>query len=81
MRSHIESLGGEVEFTTIAVGMVVARVPAGRIAELAAQPDLIRVVEDGLLHSDLAIMDDATLVSAPGGSGKAASSEESTTPR
>ncbi len=65
--SHIESLGGEVEFTTIAVGMVVARVPAGRIAELAAQPDVIRVVEDGLLHSDLAIMDDATLVSAPGG--------------
>ncbi len=67
VRIKVESIGGDVEFTTLAVGMVIARVPAGRIAELAGQADVIRVIEDGLLDSHLSIMDDATLVNAPGG--------------
>jgi hypothetical protein len=67
VRSAIEDLGGEFEFSTIAGSLVVGRVPAGRIPELAEHPDVLRITEDGLLHSALDIMDDATLVNAPGG--------------
>lgn len=67
VRAAIEGLGGSVEFSTIAGSLVVARVPAGRIAELATYPDVLGISEDVLLESTLDIMDDAALVSAPGG--------------
>ncbi|MEE4271354.1 MAG: S8 family serine peptidase, partial [Thermoanaerobaculales bacterium] len=67
VRSAVEELGGEFEFSTIAGSLVVARVPAGRISSLAEHPDILRISEDVLFYSTLDIMDDATLVSAPGG--------------
>ncbi len=65
--AEIEGLGGEVEFSTIAGSLVVARVPASRIAELGRHPDVLRVVEDQVFDSHLTTMDDATLVNASGG--------------
>lgn len=67
VRAEIGRLGGEVEFSTIAGSLVVARVPASRIDELGRHPDVLRVVEDRVSHIQLDIMDDATLVNAAGG--------------
>lgn len=67
VRTEIEARGGEFEFSTIAGSTVVARMPAGWISNLAEHPDVLRVVEDSMLHSDLTIIDDATLVNAAGG--------------
>lgn len=67
VRSEIERLGGEFEFSAIAGSLVVGRVPAARIAELGRHPDVLRISEDRLEHEHLDIMDDATEVSSSGG--------------
>ncbi len=67
VRSEIENLGGDFEFSTVAGSLVVARLPAGRIPELALHPDVLRISEDRLEDEHLDIMDDATRVGDSGG--------------
>jgi len=64
---EIERLGGQLEFSTTAGSLIVARVPASRIAELGRHPDVLRVFEDQTCHGQLTTMDDATLVNVAGG--------------
>jgi len=67
VRSEIERLGGEFESAIVAGSLVVARVPAARIAELGRHSDVLRISEDRLESAQLDNMDDATRVSASGG--------------
>ncbi len=63
----IENLGGTVESRMIAGNTLVATMPAGLVHHLATVPGVMRVVEDSLMHADLNIADDASMVAATQG--------------
>ncbi len=60
----IIGLGGEVEFNTIAVNAIIARIPAGAISKIAALPKVARISEDKVMDMFLNIADDASLVTS-----------------
>lgn len=69
IKAAITGMGGEVEFSTISVNAIVARVPAGSIPKIAALPMVARIAEDRLMDMHLNVADEASLVSSikPGG--------------
>ncbi len=68
VRTVVAALGGEVEFGTICVNALVAKVPVGAIAQVAALDEVARVIEDKLREKKLDIAADATRVRDPSGS-------------
>ena len=64
VKAAITGVGGEVEFSTIAVNAIVARVPAGAIATIAALPKVARISENKKTGAHLNVADDATLVTS-----------------
>ncbi|MEL7449670.1 MAG: S8 family serine peptidase [Pseudomonadota bacterium] len=53
VKAAIMSLGGNVEFTTIAGNMIIATIAPDAIAELANEPGILRIVEDSEMESHL----------------------------
>jgi hypothetical protein len=51
VRDALAGLGGQVEFTTTAGGVVVALVPAGQVAQIARLPDVAKVTNDKRMES------------------------------
>lgn len=66
VRTAVESLGGIVEFGTIAINALVAQVPASSLDGVASLDQVARIAEDILTEGNLTNADDATKVSDTG---------------
>ena len=64
VKAAIIGLGGEIEFTTLAVNTIVAKMPAGAIKTLAVNPDVRRISRDKLMEQHLNISDEVTGVTS-----------------
>jgi len=65
----LETMGAIVESTTIAGNLIVARVPAALLADVAALPGVAHVGADKLARAHLDMTDETTLVTTPAAGG------------
>ncbi|NNF16435.1 MAG: S8 family serine peptidase, partial [Gammaproteobacteria bacterium] len=61
VKEAIAKLGGNVEFSTIAGNMIIAKMPMNGIDVLAREQGILRIVEDSLMEGHLTVADESSM--------------------